>query len=120
MAHVMYFEIPATDLDRAAAFYEAVFDIALMRTEIDGHPMALFPDVDGGPGATGSIATGESYVPSVNGTRVYFGVDDIDLVLERVIAQGGEVLYPKTSIGELGHVAEFRDSEGNRVALSSN
>jgi len=32
-------------------------------------------------------------------------------------ALGGNVLYPKTSVGALGEVAEFEDSEGNRVAL---
>lgn len=115
-----YFEIPVTDLNRAVAFYEAVFLTQLVRTEIDGHPMALFPDPGDGAGVTGALASGDSYVPSVDGTRVYIGVDDIDAVLERATAHGGSVLYPKTSIGELGHVAEFQDSEGNRIALSSN
>lgn len=58
-------------------------------------------------------------MPSHDGTRVYFAVDSIDDTLESVLQHGGRVLYPKTSIGELGHVAEFEDSEGNRVALSS-
>lgn len=29
------------------------------------------------------------------------------------------MLYPKTSVGELGFVAEFEDCEGNRIALHS-
>lgn len=115
---VSYFEIPATDLDRAAAFYQAVFHMLLERTTIDGHPMALFPE-SGEAGITGALCTGDSYVPSHHGTRVYFAVDSIDAILESVVQHGGRVLYPRTSIGELGHVAEFEDSEGNRMALSS-
>lgn len=32
---------------------------------------------------------------------------------------GGQVIMPKTSIGEQGHIAQFIDCEGNRVALHS-
>lgn len=116
---VSYFEIPALDLERASAFYGDVFGMTLERTEIDGIAMALFPEPAADAGITGALAQGESYVPSLDGTRVYFRVDDIDAVLARVVALGGEILYPKTSIGEWGHVAEFADSEGNRIALSS-
>jgi len=116
---VSYFEIPVVDLDRSIEFYSRVFGVNLERTTIDGHEMALFPETTDGQGATGALAKGESYIPSVDGTRVYFAVDDIDDVLARVSDLGGKVLYPKTSIGELGFVAEFEDSEGNRIALSS-
>jgi predicted enzyme related to lactoylglutathione lyase len=36
--------------------------------------------------------------------------------LKLVIANGGQVLYPKTDNG-IGLVAEFEDTEGNRIAL---
>lgn len=119
MKIVGYFEIPVVDLDRAISFYQRVFGFALERAVIDGHAMALFPDTSGDGTITGALAQGESYVPSQDGTRVYFAVDDIDAVLARVRELGGEVLYPKTAIGEWGFVAEFADSEGNRIALSS-
>jgi predicted enzyme related to lactoylglutathione lyase len=114
---VRFFEIPAVNLDRAVRFYEAVFAVTLERVDVDGNAMAMFPGDPARPGASGAIACGESYVPSRDGTRVYFGVADIDAALERVRAAGGAELYPKTSIGEWGWVAEFQDSEGNRVAL---
>lgn len=114
---VTYFEIPVTDLDRAIRFYEAVFTLTLSRTTIDGHPMALFPAADGDTGATGALATGDSYVPSLDGTRVYFRVDAVDATLARAIAAGGRELYPATTVGPETRVAEFADSEGNRIAL---
>ncbi len=114
-----YFEISVTDLARAVAFYRHVFDIELEFANIDGIEMALFPDVAGERGACGALAKGESYVPAIDGTRVYFVVPSIVQTLERAIEKGGSELYPKTSIGELGFVAEFQDCEGNRFALSA-
>lgn len=116
MPLVAYFEIPVTDLDRAVAFYEAVLDVRLDRAVVDGHPMALFPDADGPGQVSGALAAGDSYVPSVDGTRVYFRVDDVPAALARAVAAGGRELYPSTPVGD-DTVAEFRDSEGNRVAL---
>jgi predicted enzyme related to lactoylglutathione lyase len=116
---VKYFEIPVTDLDRAAAFYEAVLLVSLERGEIDGNQMAFFPSDPNTAGAGGALAKGDSYTPGKQGCRIYFAVSSIDSTLERAIAAGGTILYPKTSIGDLGFVAEFEDSEGNCIALHS-
>jgi uncharacterized protein len=119
MNPVSYFEIPVVDMPRAIAFYRSVFAITLESTTIDGNEMALFPSTPDNPGVTGALAKGESYRPSLDGSRLYFAVKDIGDTLARVVSAGGRVLYPKTSIGALGHVAEFEDCEGNRIALSS-
>lgn len=112
---VHYFEIPVTDMDRAIAFYETVFECLFDRQEIDGYDMALFPEIEG---ASGALAQGDVYVPAKTGPVVYFTVESIETVLARVSGAGGQVLYPKKDIGDLGFVAEFEDSEGNRIALS--
>ena len=116
---VSYFEIPVADMDRAIDFYETVFSISLTRTVIDGHDMALFPLDENGPGVSGALAKGYSYVPSRAGPRVYFSVKSINETLGQAISKGGRVAYPKTSVGDLGWVAEIEDSEGNQIALSS-
>ena len=56
---VTYFEIPVTDLERAIAFYTAVFGFDFERLEIDGNDMAYFPTFDDAPGITGALAQGE-------------------------------------------------------------
>lgn len=114
---VGYFELPATDLDRAERFYAAVFGFDFERQLVDGYEMALFPYEDGGFGASGALAKGDIYVPSRTGALVYFAVPHLDAVLERALSAGGEVLYPKKPIGDHGWVAEIGDSEGNRVGL---
>ncbi|MEO1406753.1 MAG: VOC family protein [Pseudomonadota bacterium] len=115
---VLYFEIPVVDLDRAIAFYEDVLALRLSRQTVDGYEMAFFPRDDGKPGASGALAKGDVYRPSRDGALIYFDVADIDAVLRRVTALGSEVLYEKKDIGEAGYVAEFEDSEGNRIALT--
>jgi predicted enzyme related to lactoylglutathione lyase len=111
------FEIPVSDLDRAVHFYEAVFGYALERAEVDGNEFAWFPVDNDAPGISGALAKGESYTPSTAGTRIYFSVENIDATLAKVHAAGGKTMYPKTSVGELGYVAEFKDCDGNRIAL---
>ena len=120
MNPVNWFEIPVGDLARAKKFYEAVFGFELNLQDMGMMKMAWFPMPDKlSPGATGSLVKAEGYVPSHSGTVVYFTVDDIDARLGKVQANGGKVLLPKMGIGEYGSIAQFEDSEGNRVALHS-
>ena len=115
---VFHFEIPVTDLDRAIAFYQTVFDIELRRDSVDGYDIAFFPRDNNSPGASGALAKGDVYRPSLEGSILYFDVPSIDLNLERAVAAGSQVLFEKTDLGAAGFVAEFQDSEGNRIALT--
>lgn len=114
---VVYFEIPVTDTKRATAFYKAVFGFSFEEQVIDSNQMALFPFTDGGRGISGALAKGSIYKPTNDGVVIYFATADIDKTLAAVTAAGGKILYPKTANGDLGLVAEFEDSEGNRIAL---
>lgn len=114
---VGYFEIPVNDIDRAISFYETVFDIALSKRIVDGYPMAVFPDASHLGGASGALAQGDVYVPGKAGPIIYFTVDDIDTVLGRANGAGAKTLYAKKAVDDHGFVAEFEDSEGNRIAL---
>ena len=110
-----WFEIPARDLARAQRFYEAVFGIRMAIETVDGYRMAVFPG-DGQPG--GALVQGDVYVPGKAGPILYFRVADVDDVLARAVKAGGRVLYPKKDIGANDWVAEFEDSEGNRIAVN--
>ena len=115
---VFHFEIPVLDLERAVTFYEAVFGLKLRRETVDGYEMAFFPRDDERPGCSGALAQGDVYKPTHDGALLYFDVPDIDAVLERAKARGAKTLYDKKSIGQVGYVAEFEDSEGNLIALT--
>ncbi|MCU0729705.1 MAG: VOC family protein [Sphingopyxis sp.] len=92
---VSYFEIPVTDMDRAAAFYADVLQTDLERAVVDGYDMALFPPNAMGPGASGALAKGDVYVPSLHGPIIYFTVSDIDAALSRARIRGAELLFAK-------------------------
>jgi predicted enzyme related to lactoylglutathione lyase len=47
---------------------------------------------------------------------IYFKTENIDETLKLATSNNGQILYPKTDNG-IGYVAEFEDSEGNRIAL---
>jgi len=114
---VVYFEIPVSDMNRAMAFYKQVFHFSFAETTIDHQEMALFPFSAAGSGISGALAKGEIYRPSTEGILIYFRTVSIDETLRLAIAAGATLLYPKTSTGAWGYVAEFKDSEGNRIGL---
>lgn len=114
---LVYFEIPVTDMKRAIDFYSAVFGYSFEEQTIDGYQMALFPFTEGSPGATGALAKGDVYVPSMTGAIIYLRVQSIERTIEKAKAKGAQVLYAKKDIGDNGFVAEIKDSEGNRIAL---
>lgn len=114
---VTYFEIPVLDLDRAIKFYTSIFGFTFQKEIIDHYEMALFPFSDASHGITGALVKGDVYKPTKEGVIIYFHTESIDNTLELVQKYPAKVLYPKTSVGSNGFVAEFEDSEGNRIAL---
>lgn len=118
---VSWFEIPVNDMESAIAFYEKVFDCKLERHQLGPIDMAWFPWNHEMGGAGGSLVKSEgNYQTSENGVLVYFSSKDVNQELERIPKAGGQVLQGKTLITiEIGYMALFIDSEGNRIALHS-
>ncbi len=116
-----WIEIPVNDMTRAVLFYETVFQIKLHQVDFGGLQMAWFPNVGNDvPGATGTLIKHESYIPSEQGTLVYFYSENVQNELDRLIEAGGKLIQPKTQISpEHGYMAVFKDPEGNRIALHS-
>ena len=113
---VVYFEVPVIDIDRATKFYSTVFNFKFDTTIIDNNKMALFPFTEEKYGISGALAMGEIYKPTKDGVLIYFNTVNIDETLRLANTNGGQILYPKTDNG-IGLVAEFEDTEGNRIAL---
>ena len=117
---INWFEIPATKLDRAVKFYEAIFENTLKVEDMMGMKMAVFPHEQDGASVGGALVQAENYEPSTTGTLPYLnGGDDLNTILSRVEKAGGKVIMPKMQIGENGYIALFIDSEGNKIGLHS-
>ena len=119
MNAVSWFEIAVNDFDRAKSFYESVFNVELSEMEMDNTKLGMWPWEPEQSGSDGAIIKGEGSIPSAEGTIVYLEVDDIESTLERINANGGSTIFPKTSLGEHGSIAHFNDLDGNRIALHS-
>jgi predicted enzyme related to lactoylglutathione lyase len=116
---INWFEIPATDIERATRFYSTVLGIEFVPMPTSsGSELRAFPAQE----ATGAIIAGEGSKPSMDGTVVYLNCEnDLDGPLSRVEGAGGKILLPKTDIGQgFGFFAFIADTEGNKVGLHSN
>lgn len=112
-------EIPALDIARAQTFYGKTFGFKFKTQDFMGSKMAMFPMVNEGKGSGGALMQGSGYIPSHEGSLVYFSVPDIEAVSKKVTQNGGKIFNPKMAIGDFGFIAICEDSEGNRVALHS-
>jgi predicted enzyme related to lactoylglutathione lyase len=112
---VNWFAIPTTDLDRAGKFCTTVFGAPLQAMESLGGQMLTF-EKDGM--LFGALTSAPGNQPGDHGSLAFLDTQgDIDAWLSAVESAGGKVALPKTGIGEHGAIAEFIDSEGNRIAL---
>lgn len=116
---ISIFEIPATEISRAIAFYQAILDIKIENMDFPEIQMGLFPYE--GQIVTGVIIKGEGYQPSANGVTIYLnGGDNLQVILDKVEKNGGKILVSKTlHADESGYFALFFDSEGNKIGLHS-
>lgn len=117
-----WFEIAVADMGRAVKFYETVFDVKMEQQEMMGMKMAFFPAENMNGKVSGGLVQGPMHKPSADGAVVYLnGNPDLGNALGKIEAAGGKVVMPKTKISDdIGYMAFFMDTEGNRVALHSN
>jgi uncharacterized protein len=120
---ISWFEIPASDIDRATRFYEAIFNIKLNPLDMPNIKMRMFPLDNPMEGIGGAVVdSGGFHKPSLtDGPLIYLnGNPDVQNVMDKVEAAGGKIMVPKTMISEeYGYMAVFVDTEGNRIALHS-
>jgi len=119
---INWFEIPAIDYERAKKFYGTILDLEIMDYHMPEKNMkyGIFPYDMENKGIGGAIVEMAEMKPSTDGSTVYLnGGDDLNVALNKVEAAGGKIFMPKMNIDENGFIAQFIDTEGNRVALHS-
>jgi len=133
---IVWFDIPAKDLDRAVEFYGAVLGCKIETASYPGVKLAFLPGDRGGRHNRRSgciyihvpydrdaklLAEVEMTAPKVSyGPVIYLNCDGrLDEAIARVEQLGGKILRPKESMGDFGSRVVILDCEGNRVALHS-
>jgi predicted enzyme related to lactoylglutathione lyase len=118
---VVHFELPFDDGERARSFYRDAFGWTLHAI-----PEMEYTGVQTGPAGENGMPSEPGYIggglfgrgdDEPRGPVVVIDVPDIDAALERIGGLGGSVATPKMAVGDMGHAAYFRDTEGNVVGL---
>jgi len=107
---ICYIEMPATDVQQSAAFYEKVFG---WRSRRRGDGALAFDDAVGE--VSGSWVVGRPPAASP-GLMVYIMVADIAVTIDAIVANGGQIVQPVgADAPEI--TARFRDPAGNVLGL---
>jgi len=106
---ISYLRIPAEDPYQSAAFYQSVFGWSLRGDPDD-------PSFEDGTGHVIGHFIADLPVAGAAGVRPYLFVERIDETLDKVVAQGGEVVTAPYPEGDLW-VATFRDPPGNVLGV---
>jgi predicted enzyme related to lactoylglutathione lyase len=107
---ICYIEIPASDIARSADFYQKVFGWSIRRR---GDGTTSFDDTTGQVSGSWRLGRPPAATP---GFVIYVMVDSVAETLDRVTANGGEIVQPIG--GDAPEItARFRDPGGNIVGL---
>jgi predicted enzyme related to lactoylglutathione lyase len=107
---ICYIEMPATDVARAAEFYQKVFGWGIRRR---GDGSVAFDDTTGQVSGTWVLGRSPTTSP---GLLVYIMVDSVADTIKSIIAHGGELVQPIG--GDAPEItARFRDPGGNVIGL---
>ncbi len=111
---LVWVELPATDLNRAKKFYEAVLETSLVEDNQGPHTMQMIPsknDTMCGHLYEGKPATvGDGPTPHLSVTGA------LDDARKRVISAGGEVVSDIIPL-PVGAFFYAKDTEGNSIAM---
>jgi uncharacterized protein len=116
VSNLASFAIHVDDVDRARAFYEAVFGWAFEPWGPPGFYLVHTGD-EASPGIQGLMhrraepRTGTG----LNGIEPTFAVDDVDAIAAKVEASGGKIIFAKSVIPGVGALVRFLDPEGNDI-----
>lgn len=118
---VGWFEIHVADMNRAARFYENVFDqkLVAMPSEDPSIQMMMFDGDTNARGITGALVKHPMKKPSSDGALVYFSCDDCAITEKSISQHKGQIYKSKFSIGVNGFISIVGDSEGNAIGLHS-
>ncbi len=110
----IWFEMPVTDLDKAIAFYEAVFLTSLEKVKMEPNDIAMFPVEEGG--RAGHLYPGKPAARGTGATVHLACPDTLEDTMERLTKSGGEVVSDPIAI-PAGRFAYCLDPDGNSIGL---
>ena len=114
MSRVIHFDLSADDPERAAEFYQNVFDWRVNKWEGPGNYWLIQTGTEDNPGVTGGVA---ARIEAQDTTAVVFDVDSVDEAARKVEQAGGHIREEKRPIAGVGYLVMCRDTEGNTFGV---
>lgn len=111
-----HFAIHIDDMERARRFYDGVFEWGF-HSYGPGDFLQIKADKSENGELIGALQS-RNYSPipdKVIGFECTINVENIDMIIEKVLGNGGQVVMPKTTIPYVGYIAKFLDTEGNLI-----
>lgn len=115
MPSIAHFEIPADDIERAQKFYREVFGWSIEKA--DGpfeYYMIRTTTKDGQPGLGGGMIPRQHPQHQIT---AYIDVPSIEETAQKILAEGGQIVLPKTPVPGAGWFCVCLDSEQNMFSL---
>ena len=109
MSRVVHFEIPASNPERASAFYQKVFGWKIEKWPGPMDYWMVTTGAEGTPGINGGLMPNTNVKTTTN----TIGVESVDAAIAASTKAGGKLVMPKTPIPGVGHFAYCEDTEGN-------
>ncbi len=112
-ANIVWFEIPADNVERAKSFYGELFGWKMERFP---GPMEYWHIETGGKDGApdgGLMKRQDPQQPIIN----YIYVPSVDQFATKVERLGGKICVPKKAVPQMGYFAICQDTEGNTFAL---
>lgn len=114
MPRAVHFEIPCAEPERAAKFYADVFGWQIQKWDGPEEYWLAMTGESGQPGIDGGLMRRAEMFPHVVNT---IDVPSVDQFIESITAHGGTILMPKFPLPGVGHLAYFKDTEGNTFGI---
>src|SRR5262245_42318507 len=113
-ASIVWFEIPADNVERARGFYSQLFG---WKIEKFPGPMDYWHIDTGGPDASPDGGLMKRQNSGQQGITSYINVPSVDQFAARVQKLGGKICMPKAAVPQMGYFAICQDPENNMFAL---
>ena len=110
---VVWFEIPADNVERAKSFYGQLFG---WKIEKFPGPMEYWHVDTGGSDDSPDGGMMKRQQPQ-QGITSYISVPSVDQFATKVQKLGGKICMPKTAVPQMGYFAVCQDPENNTFAL---
>jgi predicted enzyme related to lactoylglutathione lyase len=112
------FALHVDDVDRARAFYEAVFGWVFEPWGPPGFYLIHTGD-EASPGIQGLMHARQTprTGTGLNGIEATFSVSDVDAIAASAKARGATITVPKFVIPTVGALIRFLDPEGNDIGI---